>query len=143
MMEFIFETTRSICDMILSGVFERFPNLRVIVPHAGAALPVLTERIDLLLPLLGRFEEAPPKSMRETLQNLHLTLQVLLSRNCLVLFCRLQTITGIHYGSDYPFTPPDACVSLLHQIEATPLLNQDLRKRIFRDNALNLFPQLE
>jgi hypothetical protein len=43
----------------------------------------------------------------------------------------------------YPFTPPDACVSLLHQIEATPLLNQDLRTRIFRDNALNLFPQLE
>jgi predicted TIM-barrel fold metal-dependent hydrolase len=74
MMEFIFETTRSICDMILSGVFERFPNLRVIVPHEGAALPVLTERIDLLLPLLGRFEEAPPKSMRETLQNLHFDL---------------------------------------------------------------------
>src|SRR5260370_4725995 len=57
MMEFIFETTRSICDMILSGVLERFPNLRVIVPHALPPLPVLTERIDLLLPLLCRSKE--------------------------------------------------------------------------------------
>jgi 6-methylsalicylate decarboxylase len=62
MLEFIFETTRSISDLVLSGVLERFPNLRVIVPHAGAALPILVERIELLLPLLGRAGGQKPPS---------------------------------------------------------------------------------
>jgi hypothetical protein len=44
----------------------------------------------------------------------------------------------LHYGSDYPFTPSDACVSLLYQIEG-PLTQPGFLKRIFRDNALNLF----
>jgi predicted TIM-barrel fold metal-dependent hydrolase len=143
MMEFIFETTRSICDMILSGVLERFPNLRVMVPHAGAALPVLTERIDLLLPLLGRSKGGPLKSMRETLRNLHFDLAGAPIPELLGALLQMADYNRIHYGSDYPFTPPDACLSLLHQIESTPLLNQDLRKRIFRDSALNLFPQLK
>jgi predicted TIM-barrel fold metal-dependent hydrolase len=120
MMEFIFETTRSICDMILSGVLERFPNLRVMVPHAGAALPVLTERIDLLLPLLGHSEGTPPKSMRETLRNLHFDLAGAPIPELLGALLQIADHNRIHYGSDYPFTPPDACVSLLHQIEATP-----------------------
>jgi predicted TIM-barrel fold metal-dependent hydrolase len=115
----------------------------VIVSHAGAALPILTERIDLLLPLLGRSEGAPPKSMRETLRNLHFDLAGAPIPELLGTLLQIADHNHIHYGSDYPFTPPDACVSLLHQIEATPLLNQDLRQRIFRDNALNLFPQLE
>jgi predicted TIM-barrel fold metal-dependent hydrolase len=115
----------------------------VIVPHAGAALPILTERIDLLLPLLGRSEGAPPKSMRETLQNLHFDLAGAPIPELLGVLLQIAEHDRIHYGSDYPFTPSGACVSLLHQFETTPLLNQDLLRRIFRDNALNLFPQLE
>jgi hypothetical protein len=94
MMEFIFETTRSICDMILSGVLERFPNLRVLVPHAGAALPVLTERIDLLLPLLGRSKGTPPKSTRETLRNLHFDLAGAPIPELLGALLQMQTITA-------------------------------------------------
>src|SRR5260370_9380388 len=107
------------------------------VPHAGAAFPVLTERIDLLLPLLGRSEGAPPKSMRETLRNLHFCLAGASIPELLSALLQIADHNRIYYGSDYPFTPPNTCVSLLHQIEATPLLNQDLRRCIFRDNALN------
>jgi predicted TIM-barrel fold metal-dependent hydrolase len=129
--------------MILSGVLERFPNLRVMVPHASVAFPALTERNDLLLPLLGRSKGGPPKSMRETLRNLHVDLAGAPIPALLGALLKMADHNRIHYGSDYPFTSTDACVSQLHQIEATPFLNQDLRKRIFRDNALDLFPQLE
>ena len=36
--------------MILSDVTLRYPNIRVIVPHAGAALSVLASRVDLMMP---------------------------------------------------------------------------------------------
>jgi len=45
MLEFMFEITRSITDMVLSGALQRHPDMRVLVPHAGAALPVLGPRV--------------------------------------------------------------------------------------------------
>ena len=62
LVEFLFDTTRSVMQMMLSGVTVRYPNIRIIVPHAGAALPVLASRIDLLMPFFQA--SAPRKSPR-------------------------------------------------------------------------------
>jgi 6-methylsalicylate decarboxylase len=74
MVEFMFETTRSVADMVLSGVLDRFPNLKVIVPHAGAALPALSERIELLLPMLAKEGAPKPPSIIHALRSLHFDL---------------------------------------------------------------------
>ncbi|SIS00937.1 amidohydrolase family protein [Williamsia sterculiae] len=49
MLEFMFDSTRSVADLVLSGVLTRHPGLRVIVPHSGAVLPALHDRISLFL----------------------------------------------------------------------------------------------
>jgi predicted TIM-barrel fold metal-dependent hydrolase len=51
MVEYIFDTTRTVTDLLVSGVFERHPDLPVIVPHCGGALPVLVDRLDEFLGL--------------------------------------------------------------------------------------------
>jgi 6-methylsalicylate decarboxylase len=142
-LEFIFETNQSICDMILSGVLDRFPNMRVLVPYAGAALPILAERIDLLLPLLSQSKDSSSKSLRDTLRCLHFDLAGALIPELLDALLQVADHNRIHYGSDYPFTPPDACVGLLQHIEDTALLNQEIRECIFRENAITLLPQLD
>ena len=43
MMEFIFDTARAVTDLIL-GTLDRHPQLNVIVPHGGSALPLLADR---------------------------------------------------------------------------------------------------
>ena len=43
---FPFETTISISRLIVTGTFDRLPALRVLVAHAGAALPSLIGRLD-------------------------------------------------------------------------------------------------
>ena len=43
---FPFETTASIARLILSGVFDRFPELRLMAAHAGGVLPYLASRLD-------------------------------------------------------------------------------------------------
>lgn len=45
MLEFMFDSTRTIVDLVLAGVLDRYPNLRIIVPHSGATLPILSDRI--------------------------------------------------------------------------------------------------
>jgi 6-methylsalicylate decarboxylase len=44
--EFMFDTARSIVDLVLSGAADRYPNLKIIVPHAGGVLPLLTDRVE-------------------------------------------------------------------------------------------------
>jgi len=41
-----FETTMTVARMIYSGVFDRHPGLRVVLPHMGAALPNIAGRLD-------------------------------------------------------------------------------------------------
>jgi aminocarboxymuconate-semialdehyde decarboxylase len=43
---FPFETTVAVTRLILGGVLERFPTLRVVLPHGGGSLPYLSGRID-------------------------------------------------------------------------------------------------
>ena len=39
------ETSRAICSMIFSGIFEKLPNLRVAFAHGGGAFPATIGRI--------------------------------------------------------------------------------------------------
>lgn len=47
MVEFLFDTARTVIDFILSGAAHRYPQLRLIVPHAGGVLPLLADRLEL------------------------------------------------------------------------------------------------
>ena len=46
MVGFMFETTLTVARMVYAGVFDRHPNFPFIVPHLGATLPYLMERLD-------------------------------------------------------------------------------------------------
>ena len=46
--EFVFDTTRAAINLIWSGAMERWPNLRIILSHAGGTTPYLAGRIRLL-----------------------------------------------------------------------------------------------
>ncbi|KUN58265.1 hypothetical protein AQJ46_43455 [Streptomyces canus] len=41
-----FETARSVVDMLYAGVFRRYPDLTVILAHAGGALPAMSGRLE-------------------------------------------------------------------------------------------------
>jgi len=142
MLEFMFETTRSVTNMILSGVLERHRDARVVVPHAGAALSVLANRIELLLPLLTPPGGHVPPSMREALRYLHFDLAGAPVDELLTALLSVADPDNIHYGSDYPFTPADACVGLKKKLDGTSTLDGGLRQRILSENSLRLFPRL-
>jgi predicted TIM-barrel fold metal-dependent hydrolase len=141
-LEFMFETTRSVTDLVVAGVLERFRQLRVIVPHAGAVLPVLLNRIELMSGLLHPHGGGTAPSMRRAMQLLHFDLAGAPVPTQLRALIEVADAGKIHYGSDYPFTPAAACDFLLRQIETTDLLDAPQRDRIFRTNALALFPRL-
>lgn len=141
MLEFMFETTRSVTNLILSGALERHPNIRVLVPHAGAALPVLAGRIELLLPMLTKSASQKTPSVRSALRQLHFDLAGAPVPELLGALLQVADPDRIHYGSDWPFTPADICRELLNVLEGTELLNPNLQRNVMCGNALRLFPR--
>lgn len=142
MLEFMFETTRSVTDMVAAGVLERHPNLSVIVPHAGAVLPVLANRVDMMNPLVQLKTGRPVPSLTEALRRLHFDLAGAPVPRQLRALLEVADPKHIHYGSDYPFTPAPACDALLRLLEGTDLLTEAMRQDMFRHNAERLFPDI-
>ncbi len=142
MLEFMFETTRSITDMVLSGALQRHPDMRVLVPHAGAALPVLAARVELLLPLLAEPGGPAMPSLRDALRLLHFDLAGAPVEELLNALLAVADPSRIHYGSDFPFTPADTCLTLTDLLEHTATLDDRQRGAIYAGNARRLFPRL-
>jgi predicted TIM-barrel fold metal-dependent hydrolase len=143
MLEFMFETTRSITDLVLSGVLRRYPDLRIIVPHAGAALPVLAGRVDMLAPVLANTGNgADLASLRAALKILHFDLAGVPVEEQLAALLAVADPSRLHYGSDFPFTPWQACQYLAQQLHTSRHLDDAAIDAVFRDNADHLFPHI-
>ena len=138
LIEFIFETTRTVTQMILSGTLARYPNLRLIVPHAGAALPVVASRLELMNAGSPVSKDAP-QDVRETLRSLHYDLAGAPVPEALSVLLQIADPQKLHYGSDYPFTPLKACEQLLEKLNETRLLSGEIREAAMTGNAYSLF----
>jgi len=110
MLEFFFETTRAVVNLVLNGTIARHPNIEVIVPHAGATLPVVADRIAAFTFALTDVD--PAADVYADLARLHYDLAGFALPRQLDALLALTTAEHLHYGSDYPFTP-DSVVELL------------------------------
>jgi 6-methylsalicylate decarboxylase len=143
MVEFLFDTTRAVVNLALNGVLERYPAIRWVVPHAGAALPVLADRVSRLAPLISPppdGEDAP--DVLGSLGRLHYDLAGVPLPRALPALLNLVRPGQLVYGSDYPFTPAPTVAALAGAIAATDVLDEVTRAGALRDNAAALLPRL-
>lgn len=140
MIEFIFDTTRAVFNLILSGTLEKYPDVKVIVPHAGAAVPVLTARVGAISALLklGRNR----MSVDEAIRKLYYDLAGAPEPVALSALLQVADPSRVLYGSDYPFTPPPIAADLATVLDRSPRIPPALRRAFMRENALALFPRL-
>ncbi|WP_157160293.1 amidohydrolase family protein [Cupriavidus sp. BIS7] len=140
MIEFIFDTTRAVFNLILSGTLEKYPDVKIIVPHAGAAVPVLTARVGAIGTLLklGRNRAGVDAAIRK----LYYDLAGAPEPVALSALLQVADPTRVLYGSDYPFTPAPVAADLAAVLDGSPHIPPNLRGAFMRDNALALFPRL-
>ncbi len=110
MIEFLFDTSRAVVNMVLNGVIARYSNVVFIVPHAGAALPVIADRVAAFAFILEDLD--PRADVLGDLARLHYDLAGFPLPRQLDAILALTTADHLHYGSDFPFTP-DAVVAML------------------------------
>lgn len=143
MVEFLFDTTRAVVNLSLNGVLARYPAIRWVVPHAGAALPVMADRVARLAPLTSPPPDgqAPPDVLGD-LARLHYDLAGVPLPRALPALLNLVPATQLVYGSDYPFTPAPMVAALAGAIAGTDVLDPATRAAALRGNAAALLPRL-
>ena len=132
MLEFFFDTTRVVVDLVLNGTVARSPDLELIVPHAGATLPLLADRVSAFARLL-----APDVDVLRDIGRLQFDLAGFAIPRQLDALMTLTTRDHLHYGSDFPFTPEPVVALAAQRIDEADALSHDLGS-----NTARLFPAL-
>ena len=139
----MFETTRAIANLILSGTVERFPNVRWITAHAGGAAPYIAAR---LAEQGERFDpavrERAPQGVIAYMKTLYYGTAQATSIYSLRALVELVDPSHIVFGTDLPISPP----TLIEESDAVlrgfdGFSREDLQT-IQVGNALALFPRL-
>lgn len=137
-----FDTTMTIARMIYSGVFDRYPKLKVVLPHMGGGLPSVIGRLDFGYRLgydgLPKGEEAVCKKKPSDYLKTNLYVDCMGFspagvRHCLDLF----GVDRVMFGTDYgPVTiSPKEHIQIIKNLG----LSREDEAKIFWKNANKLF----
>jgi 6-methylsalicylate decarboxylase len=127
MLEFLFDTTRAVVDLLLGGTIAAHPDLELIIPHAGAVLPMVADRIQAFSRLL-----APDVDVLGDLGRLHYDLAGQAVPRQLDALRTLTARDHLHYGSDYPFTPEPVATAAAERIDFHPELRANTERLFTR-----------
>jgi predicted TIM-barrel fold metal-dependent hydrolase len=122
MVEFLFDTTRAVVDLVLNGTVARHAALEILVPHAGATLPLVADRVAAFAALL-----APEVDVLRDLGRLHFDLAGHAVPRQLDALRTMAAPDHLHYGSDFPFTPEPVAAAAAGRIEGVDGLATSLR----------------
>ncbi|MFT3723252.1 MAG: amidohydrolase family protein [Hyphomonadaceae bacterium] len=142
LLEFPLDTTRTIVDMLYNRTIQSNPDIDFIIPHGGAALPVLVSRIAAFaaLPFIQN-RPASEQEVFETLARLHYDLALSTHPTALAALRNLAPMTQILFGSDWPFTPEPSVARNLKQLTTQNGLSEADIQTLTRGNAERLFPK--
>jgi predicted TIM-barrel fold metal-dependent hydrolase len=139
MVEFLFDTSRAVVNLVLNGTVARHPNIEWIVPHAGAALPVIADRVAAFTFILPDVD--PLTDVYRDLAGLHYDLAGFPLPRQLDALLAITTAEHLHYGSDYPFTPEAIVTMLAEPLDAIEE-SEGAVAQTLASNTRALFPEL-
>ena len=124
----IIEMSVAASRMILSGMMERHPKLKIVMSHTGGALPYQSGRMDkntkaakLPQPVSNYIKRMYSDTVSPHAPGLKFAVEYF-------------GIDHVMYGTDYPCWDPATCLELLDQIG----LSASDRQKLFHDNAWNV-----
>jgi|1186.fasta_scaffold75898_1 predicted TIM-barrel fold metal-dependent hydrolase len=130
---FLFDTTTATLRLIFDGIYERHPDFKLILGHAGSLIPYFVGRIDYessRLPNgLGALQSPPSEHIRKLYVD-----TVSAWPPALELVASLLGVDRVLYATDHPFWDPDRTRDAL----AKMTLSDAERAGIERDNAISL-----
>ena len=144
MQEYLSETTRAVSNMISRNVLARYNNIKVVVPHCGAYLPLAIPRMKSLTPVMQANKMVGEIDYEANLRTIYYDLAGAHSPEVIRMLLTITTPDHLLYGSDYPYVAPQVLTQSLARMKDYLSKEPDLaplRKMILYQNAKWLFGQ--
>ena len=142
MQEYLSETTRAVTNMISRNVLARYPNLKVVVPHCGAYLPLAVPRMKSLTSVMQANKMVGDIDWEANLAALYYDLAGAHSPETIRMMLTITTPDHLLYGSDYPYVAPQVLTQGLARMKQYLTDEPDLapfKEMILWKNAHQLF----
>jgi predicted TIM-barrel fold metal-dependent hydrolase len=101
--EFPFDTTRALANLVYTGTFERYPNIRWQIAHLGGATTVLADRIGSLAAREPQKAEAAPAGALAYLSRLYYDTGLANHQLPYRAATMVASAEHIVFGTDWPF----------------------------------------
>ena len=135
------DTALHVLRIIVAGVFDRFPKLRLVIGHLGEALPYWLFRIDFMhapmaaanrYPGVKKIERKPSEYFRE---NVYVTTSGMAWEPVILFAQSVLGVDRVMYAMDYPyqFVPEEVQVT-----DNLPIADAD-KKKLYQANAERVF----
>jgi 2,3-dihydroxybenzoate decarboxylase len=135
---FAVETSLHAMRLIMSGLFDDFPKLRIVLGHMGEGLPFWLQRIDnryLLQVKIGAVKKLAQLPSEYFLQNFVITTSGVMSAPALKLSIEVLGAERIMFAADYPYESVEDGVAFLDQVD----IPEVQRAQIYAGNAERYF----
>ena len=142
MQEYLSETTRAVTNMISRNVLARYPNVKVVVPHCGAYLPLAVPRMKSLTPVMQANKMVGDIDWETNLRTLYYDLAGAHSPEVIRMMLTITTPNHLLYGSDYPYVAPQMLTQSLERMKQYLTTETNLapyKEMILYKNAQQIF----
>ncbi|MHA2222945.1 MAG: amidohydrolase family protein [Candidatus Thorarchaeota archaeon] len=152
--EWPFDTTRAVANMVFGGVLDRYPNIRFILSHGGGAVPYLAWRISILeyrqrdkvkkmrsLYDLIIKKQGPSTGMK-LLKNMYYDTTAVTASSSLTALKELVGPSHIVLGTDLGAAPKLMASLVMKDLKSFVGFDDGDLRTIARAGALDLFPRL-
>ena len=135
---FAVETSLHAMRLIMCGLFDEFPKLKIILGHMGEGLPFWLQRIDnryLLQVKMGAVKKMKRLPSEYFLDNFLITTSGVMSAPALKLSIEVLGVERIMFAADYPYESVTEGVQFMDTVD----IPEEHRRLIYSGNAEKLF----
>ena len=101
--EYPTDTTRAVLNLLANGTLEKFPDIRLVVPHTGSFLPYMKTRAAAMFAMLAKLGMMKTVDVEKGISKLYFDLAGDPIPDELEMLMNITDDTHIVYGSDYPY----------------------------------------
>lgn len=135
---FAVETATHALRLIMCGVLDHFPKVKIVLGHMGEGLPFWLQRIDnryLLQVKIGAVKKLPRLPSEYFHDHFYITTSGVMSSPALRLSIEVMGEDKIMFAADYPYESVKDGVKFMDEVEVTEVQ----RRKIYADNATRIF----
>jgi aminocarboxymuconate-semialdehyde decarboxylase len=138
--QYTFDTTLGVGSLLMTGVLDRFPRLKLVLSHGGGAYPYLAGRFDIMHRRMDRQQQGDVAAKMPSAYATQMTYDSIVhAPKALRFLIDLVGLDNVALGTDYSFTPAD--MEPLALLSAAGLSAADVTA-IADDNPRRVFARL-